>query len=58
MQIFCPDCESHVDIKAEDHSVEHEFGTEWVIDFHCAVCSALLQTRRSKPTKVSEPDYN
>jgi hypothetical protein len=58
MQFYCPDCGDTVPVEVEDNSFDHEFGTEWIFDYHCHKCKRLLHTRRERPTRVVEPDYN
>lgn len=56
-QFFCPDCKDLVDTEVEDNSFDHEFGVEWIFDYTCRQCGALLKTERTRPTKRNcEPD--
>jgi len=52
--LFCPDCNDEVPVIIDDCSFDHEFGVEWIFDYHCAECERLLHTRRSKP----KPEFN
>lgn len=56
MTLFCPDCGDDEAVYVENHSFDHEFGTEWLFDYHCAKCSRLLRTERNRPRREKEPD--
>ena len=56
MTRFCPDCNEDVPERVEDNSFDHEFGTQWCVDYYCYQCDRLLHTAHSRPRKeVEEP---
>ena len=50
-QLYCPDCKDWVDTFCEDNSFDHEFGVEWLFDYKCDQCSALLKTEKKRPDR-------